>query len=59
MPEPFSVTGAVLCPGCKVMVWFGPASALGAWFGAGLTVTVTLDGALAAPWLSVTTRVKV
>ena len=31
----------------------------GARFGAGLTVTVTLDGALAAPWLSVTTRVKV
>ena len=41
------------------MIWFGPASAVGAWFGAGLTITLTLDGALAAPWLSVTIRAKV
>ena len=28
-PEPFSVTETLLCPGCMVMTWFGPASAVG------------------------------
>ena len=58
-PLPFRVTSMLVWPAAMVTVWSGPALAVGGVLAGALTVITTVSAALVAPWLSVTTRLKV